>query len=92
MKKIENFENRIFFDPISKIDFDKLSDGFYIVKAHEEIPIDDDNPVESDYYLFEMNDEYRGDTESSESIKKYHQLNIKKLSEEEYVEYMNSDY
>lgn len=100
MKKLNNFEKKLSFEPITNKSFDELNDGYYILKAIEGTPVIDGATgeidrnmigIKSDYYLFEMNDDYRGDEKATKSVKDYHQLNIKNLTEEEYIEYMNSE-
>lgn len=100
MKKLNKFNKEITFETISKKSFDELNDGYYLVKAEEGTQVKDAATgeidknivgIRSDYYLLEMNDEYRGDEKATQNIKDYHNLNIKHLSEEEYIEYMNSE-
>lgn len=100
MKKLNKLNKEITFETISKKRFDELNDGYYLLKADEGTRVFDVATGEydknivrftSDYYLFEMNDEYRGDVKATKSVKDYHRLNIKNLSKEEYIEYMNSE-
>jgi len=98
MKRLKYYDGDPTFVTVFSSSFDLISDGYYILRADMGIPLGDEESdiedkvlinVKPEYYLFEMNDEFRHDEIANNKLKEFHRINLKHLTPEEYIEYMN---
>ena|SRR5690606_980930 len=99
MKKLKKYEGDPAFITIFEKGFNLINDGYYIIKGDKGtyVHTNDHNKngsilikISSDYYVFEMNDEFRNDKALLKNFINYNQINLRNISNEEYDKYMKS--
>lgn len=100
MKRLKFYDGDPTFVTVFNNNFDLVNDGYYILRGDMGILLGDEESgiedkvlinVKPEYYLFEMNDEFRHDEVVNNKLKEFHRINLKHLTAEEYIEYMNSE-
>lgn len=74
-----------------------INNGYYVIRAYKGTAADaatanSENvliKINSDYYLFEMNDEVKKNTAFFDNLKRYNQISLRNISKEEYDSYSN---
>lgn len=97
MKKLKKYEGDPSFITIFENGFNLIKDGYYIIKGDKGsyVHTNDHNKngsvlikISSDYYAFEMNNEFRNDNTLLKNLINYNQINLRHISEEEYYNYL----
>lgn len=95
MKKLKNYKGDTTFITVFENGYHLINNGYYIVRADKGTTVETDSSknenvlinINSDYFLFEMNDDVKTDNVFFDHLKKYNQISLRNISKEEYDSY-----
>lgn len=98
MKKLKKYIGESNFITIFENGIHLIKDGYYILRGDKGSMINGDEKksdgilikINSDYYLFEMNEDFRGSNVLHDNLMKYNRINLKHISKKEYDNYSMS--
>ena len=97
MKKLKTYTGDSTFITVFENGYHLINNGYYVIRADKGTAVDaatanSENvliKINSDYYLFEMNDEVKKNTAFFDNLKQYNQISLRNISKEEYDSYRN---
>ena len=97
MKKLKTYIGDSTFITVFENGYHLINNGYYVIRADKGTALDaatanSENvliKINSDYYLFEMNDEVKKNTAFFDNLKRYNQISLRNISKEEYDSYRN---
>ena len=97
MKKLKTYTGDSTFITVFENGYRLINNGYYVIRADKGTAVDaatanSENvliKINSDYYLFEMNDEVKKNTVFFDNLKRYNQISLRNISKEEYDSYRN---
>ena len=97
MKKLKTYTGDSTFITVFENGYHLINNGYYVIRADKGTAVDAATPnsenvlikINSDYYLFEMNDEVKNNATFFDNLKRYNQISLRNVSKEEYDSYRN---
>jgi len=97
MKKLKTYTGDSTFITVFENGYHLINNGYYVIRADKGTAVDADKAnsenvlikINSDYYLFEMDDEFKKNTAFFDNLKRYNQISLRNISKEEYDSYRN---
>ncbi|SFN99049.1 hypothetical protein SAMN05421741_11614 [Paenimyroides ummariense] len=97
MKRLKSYRGDPTFITVFQNGYHLINNGYYIVRADKGTALDSSKKnnenvlikINSDYYLFEMNDEVKKNNTFFDNLKRYNQISLRNISKEEYDNYRN---
>ena len=97
MKKLKTYTGDSTFITVFENGYHLINNGYYVIRADKGTAVDaatanSENvliKINSEYYLFEVNDEVKKNTAFFDNLKQYNQISLRNISKEEYDSYSN---
>lgn len=92
MKRLKSYKGDTTFITVFENGYYLINNGYYIVRADKGTTVETDSSknenvminINSDYFLFEMNDDVKRDNVFFHHLKKYNQISLRNIPKEEY--------
>jgi len=95
MKRLKSYKGDTTFITVFENGYYLINNGYYIVRADKGTTVETDSSksenvlinINSDYFLFEMNNDVKNDNVFFDHLKKYNQISLRNISKEEFDSY-----
>ena len=95
MKKLKTYKGDPTFITVFENGYHLINNGYYVIRADKGTAVDASKnssenvliKINSDYYLFEMNEEVKNNNAFFDNLKRYNQISLRSISKEEYDSY-----
>jgi len=95
MKRLKSYKGDATFITVFENGYHLINNGYYIVRADKGTTVETDSSknenvlinINSDYFLFEMNDHVKSDNVFFDHLRNYNQISLRNISKEEYDSY-----